>query len=57
VPRGRTFRSKASRSASPLDHLIALKEAAGRPNDRLMATGYRVLSDVLRAPEDAHAER
>jgi hypothetical protein len=34
-----------------LDHLIAMKEAAGRPKDRVMATEYRVLSDVLRAPK------
>ncbi|HEU0302955.1 MAG TPA: hypothetical protein VFR32_00085 [Gaiellaceae bacterium] len=33
-----------------IDHLIAMKEAAGRPKDRLMATEYRVLSDELRAP-------
>lgn len=35
-----------------LDHLIAMKEAAGRPKDKLMATEYRVLSDELRAPKD-----
>jgi hypothetical protein len=35
-----------------LQQLIATKEAAGRPTDRLMATEYRVLSDVLRAPKD-----
>lgn len=35
-----------------LDHLIAMKEAAGRPKDLLMATEYRVLSDELRAPPD-----
>jgi hypothetical protein len=34
-----------------LDHLIAMKEAAGRPRDQLMATEYRVLSDELRAGE------
>ena len=33
-----------------LDHLIAMKEAAGRPKDKLHATEYRVLSDELRAP-------
>lgn len=32
-----------------LDHLIAMKEAAGRTKDKLMATEYRVLSDELRA--------
>lgn len=35
-----------------LDHLIAMKEAAGRPKDLLMATEYRVLSDELRAPRE-----
>ena len=35
-----------------IDHLIAMKEAAGRPKDKLMATEYRVLSDELRAPKD-----
>jgi hypothetical protein len=35
-----------------LDHLIAMKEAAGRTKDKLMATEYRTLSDVLRAPKD-----
>jgi hypothetical protein len=34
-----------------LDDLIAMKEAAGRTKDRLMATEYRVLSDELRAPK------
>jgi predicted nucleotidyltransferase len=33
-----------------LDHLIAMKEASGRTKDKLMATEYRTLSDVLRAP-------
>ena len=41
--------SIAIRVAS-LDHLIALKEASGRTKDKLMATEYRTLSDVLRAP-------
>lgn len=31
-----------------LDHLIAMKEAAGRTKDRLMATEYRVLADEIR---------
>lgn len=35
-----------------LDHLIAMKEASGRTKDKLMATEYRVISDVLRAPDD-----
>jgi hypothetical protein len=37
-----------------LDHLIAMKEAAGRPKDLTMASEYRVISDELRRPrEDA----
>jgi hypothetical protein len=35
-----------------LDHLIAMKEAAGRPRDKVMAAEYRVISDELRAPRD-----
>ncbi|MBM4363384.1 MAG: hypothetical protein FJ104_11935 [Deltaproteobacteria bacterium] len=31
-----------------LDHLIAMKEAAGRPKDILMASEYRTISDELR---------
>lgn len=34
-----------------LDDLIAMKEAAGRLKDKLMATEYRALSDQLRAPK------
>jgi hypothetical protein len=33
-----------------LDHLIAMKEAAGRTKDKLMASEYRVISDLLRRP-------
>jgi hypothetical protein len=36
-----------------LDHLIAMKEAAGRTKDKLMATEYRTLSDEIRRAEDA----
>lgn len=35
-----------------LDHLIAMKEASGRPKDKLMASEYRALSDLLRAPPE-----
>jgi len=35
-----------------LDHMIAMKEATGRTKDKLMATEYRVISDLLRAPKD-----
>jgi hypothetical protein len=35
-----------------LDHLIAMKDAAGRPRDKLMATEYRTISDELRAPRE-----
>ena len=35
-----------------LDHLIAMKEAAGRPKDLLMASEYRVISDELRRPPE-----
>ena len=35
-----------------LDHLIAMKEAAGRPRDKVMAMEYRALADELRAPRD-----
>jgi hypothetical protein len=36
-----------------LDHLIAMKEAAGRTKDLLHASEYRVISDELRAPRDS----
>lgn len=34
-----------------LDHLIAMKEAADRTRDKLLATEYRVLADEQRAPK------
>ena len=39
-------------TVASLDHLIAMKEASGRMKDKLMATEYRTLSDVLRAPRE-----
>jgi hypothetical protein len=38
-----------------LDHLIAMKEAVGRPKDLLAASEYRVISDELRRPNDGSA--
>lgn len=38
-------------AVSCIDHLIAMKEAAGRPRDKLMATEYRVLADEIRRRE------
>jgi hypothetical protein len=32
-----------------LDHMIAMKDAAGRPKDQLMATEYRTLADERRS--------
>lgn len=40
---------------SSLDHLIAMKEAAGRTKDKLTASELRVISDLLRAPKDDQA--
>jgi hypothetical protein len=36
--------------AASIDHLIAMKEAAGRPQDKVDAQELRVISDELRAP-------
>jgi len=38
-----------------IDHLIAMKEAAGRPRDLTMAAELRTISDLLRAPNDEEA--
>jgi hypothetical protein len=35
-----------------LDHLIAMKEAARRTKDKLHASEYRVISDLLRAAKE-----
>jgi hypothetical protein len=48
--RGRVHGSEVV--VASLDHLIAMKEAAGRPKDKLMAMEYRKLSDAIRAPRD-----
>jgi hypothetical protein len=34
-------------AVTSLDHLIAMKEAAGRPRDKLMASEYRGLADEI----------
>jgi hypothetical protein len=39
-----------------LDHLIAMKEAAGRPRDLLAASEYRVIADELRRPKNGGTE-
>ena len=39
-------------AVASLDHLIAMKEAAGRTKDKLQAMEYRTLSDRLRAPRE-----
>ncbi|HXF99063.1 MAG TPA: hypothetical protein VNJ46_10670 [Gaiellaceae bacterium] len=36
---------------SSLDHLVAMREAAGRPRDLTMAAEDRTLADLLRAPK------
>lgn len=38
-------------AAASIDHLIAMKESAGRTKDKLMATEYRGLADEIRRRE------
>jgi hypothetical protein len=38
-------------TVSSMDHLIAMKEAAGRPRDKLMASEYKLLADEIRRRE------
>ncbi len=46
-----TLEGRTIRIAS-LDHLIGMKEAAGRPHDKVVAGELRAISDLLRAPRD-----
>ena len=48
---GAEIESEPVRVAS-LDHLIAMKEATGRPHDRIVANELRAISDELRAPPE-----
>jgi hypothetical protein len=38
-------------AVSSIDHLIAMKVAAGRPKDKLMASEYKLLADEIRRRE------
>ena len=38
-------------AVSSIDHLIAMKEAAGRPRDKLMVSEYKLLADEIRRRE------
>jgi predicted nucleotidyltransferase len=38
-------------AVTSIDHLIAMKEAAGRPRDKLMVSEYKLLADEIRRRE------
>jgi hypothetical protein len=38
-------------AVSSIDHLIGMKEAAGRPRDKLMVSEYKLLADEIRRRE------
>lgn len=46
-----TIEGRRVRYAS-LEHVIAMKEAAGRGRDKLVAAELRAISDLVRAPKD-----
>ena len=39
-------------AVSSIDHLIAMKDAAGRPKDKLMVSEYKLLADEIRRREE-----
>jgi hypothetical protein len=62
APRFETLRAESERyevggvtiAVSSIDHLIAMKEAAGRPRDKLMVSEYKLLADEIRRREAEH---
>lgn len=44
-------------AVSSIDHLIAMKEAAGRPRDKLMVSEYKLLADEIRRRESEARRR